>query len=103
MILVVLVLLIFFAVLNLFVIGQRIETATKAILDLLIITQRIEKAVKRVARNLDRPAKELAELEDELEDIRDLASHGIADKDDMKRAEVLEEKIARRTRQQQQP
>ncbi len=100
MVLVVLVLLIFFAVLNLFVIGQRIETATKAVLDLLIITQRIEKAVKRMARSLDRPRKELAELEEELEEIRDFASEGVASEEDIKRAEVIEQKLARRTRQQ---
>lgn len=70
-----------------------------AVLHLITVVQRVEKATKRVGRILDRPRKELAALEEELEEIRDLAMHGAADEDDMRRAEAIEEKIARRTGQ----
>jgi type II secretory pathway component PulM len=61
-ILVVLVLCIFFAVLH-----------------LIAVAQRIEKSIKRVARILDRPRKELAELEEELEHIREIGVAGAAE------------------------
>jgi hypothetical protein len=57
---------------------------------------RLEKAVRRMARVLDKPRKELADLEAEAEFISDLGEHGAPSDEDLKRLQIIEEKIARR-------
>jgi Sec-independent protein translocase protein TatA len=74
-----------------------------AVIYLIIVAKRIERATASVAWALDAPRRELVALEDELEELRDLARSGQADEDDYKTMNEIEVKLARRRARQQHP
>ena len=65
-------------------------------IELLFLTLsviRVAKATERVGRILDRPRKARAELQDELDQIAQAAASGAATVEDMKRADVIADKL----------
>ena len=74
-----------------------------AVIYLIIVAKRIERATASVAWALDAPRRELVALEDELEELRDLARSRQADEDDYKTMNKIEVKLARRRARQQHP
>ncbi len=84
--LVVLLFCVLFAVLHL---ANRIHRLENALVDLARI-------VKRPMRRDRAVRKEIEELEEELEEIGDLAVHAAASEEDFDRAQVIREKLDRR-------
>src|SRR5882672_1678718 len=64
-----------------------------ALLFLTLAVIRVAKATERVGRILDRPRKARAELQDELDQIAQAAASGAATVEDMKRADVIADKL----------
>jgi len=75
------------------------------VINLILRVRGLENAVTALARVVDKPKrrdrairKEIRELEEELEEMRENAADGLVDEDDFDRAEVIREKLDRRLR-----
>jgi cell division protein FtsX len=63
--------------------------------NLIAAVNRVEKATRRVARLVDRPRRERAAVEQEIEKIHRAIKATVASSQDMARLEELEEKLER--------
>lgn len=75
------------------------------VVSLIFRVRALETAIANLAQVVGKPKrrdrairKEIRELEEELEEMRENASHGLVDPDDFDRADVIREKLDRRLR-----
>jgi predicted Holliday junction resolvase-like endonuclease len=75
------------------------------VVNLILRVRGLENAVTTLARIVDKPRrrdrairKEIRELEEELEEMRENAAEGLVDPDEFDRADVIREKLDRRLR-----